>query len=413
MTRDLASVASKALEGEVIVVTGAGRGIGREVARAAARLGAAVCIAEVSLEGRDVAEGICAEGGEAVYVQTDVGDSSSVDRFAQTVLDAYGRVDVLINNAAALSVKPLNEVSREEWERILAVNLTGAFAMIRAFLPGMLRRGHGTVVTMESAEGMPYLAPYLATKAGLRSLAMSLALEVGPESGVSVYCFGPGIVETEGLLDAFRELAPRYGRSFEEFAKQSGLPLISAELCAAGLVGTLVTSADHHGSETTYVEGLASLGLGPDGELRKRPAAQDDGSTERRRRAPHAGARGRGDAAEVNRELERILATYAEEFSQLNTLMRPVAKRMFRRDTGATIESWVSRARDVTRALEADATERDLGGYGSDLGRLAGHIAKQEAQVPAWIKDPELLEQAIDSLRHRRRTVERLASLLG
>lgn len=123
----------------------------------------------------------------------------------------------------------------------------------------MLERKQGVVITMESAEGMLYLA----SKVGLRSLVLSLAQEVGPASGVSVYCFGAGMVETPGGMAALRQLAPYYSMSLEEFIKQSapGGHLISAELCASGLVGTILHAGDLHGQELAYTVGLSLLGL--------------------------------------------------------------------------------------------------------------------------------------------------------
>lgn len=390
------------LAGEVAVVTGAGRGIGRETARGLARLGVKVVIAEVEESGRETEQLIRERGGEALFVACDVSSVASMTHMAEQAVAAFGRVDILVNNAISLTVAPLLEHTPEAWDRVVAVNLRGAFLGIKAFLPGMLARRHGTVVTMESADGMPFIAPYLATKAGLRSLALSLAHEVGEESGVAVYCFGPGIVDTPGLMDAFRELAPRYEQSFEEFVAQSGLPLISAELSATGLIGTLLDAPAFNGQETTYVAGLARLHLGPDGEPVAEPGDErPDPVAPAAQPEPAA-----GDAARLNRAIEDLLRLYAREFSELNLLMRPVAKRMFRQDTGQTVEEWLRTAEAMTRDLERGLGHVGRGAYLEQLRALGEHIAKQEASVPAWIKDPAAREVALASLRERRATVE-------
>lgn len=221
MLIELTDINRAALHDRVAVVTGAGQGIGRETARLLALLGASVVIAEQAESGRETEHLIRAEGGAALFVQTDVSDPASMDALRQQCLKAFGHVDILVNNAEAFSCKRVLEHTTEEWDHIFAVNLRGAFLGIKAFLPAMLERRRGIIITMESADGMPYLAPYLASKVGLRSLAFSLAQELGAEHGVWVYCFGAGMVETPGGVAAFRELAPRYDMSVEEFIGQS------------------------------------------------------------------------------------------------------------------------------------------------------------------------------------------------
>lgn len=420
MILESSGVHSGALAGEVAVVTGAGGGIGRAVAKTLAELGATVCVADISESGAETVASIHTAGGTASFIQTDVADPVGMEDMAEQIFGTFGKVDILVNNAAGLTVKSLLEHSLDEWERVLDVNLRGAFLGIQLFLPGMLERRHGIVVTMESAEGMPYLAPYLATKAALRSLAISLAHEVGEASGVSVYCFGPGIVETDGLMQAFRELAPRYGMPFETFLEESGLPLISPELCAAGFTGTILHARHFHGQETTYVEGLAKLGLDASG-------ARAAGSTVAGPGAPDVDAHlqlepaarpatATADTLEeiltLNRELAEIVRAYAAEFDTLNMLMRPVAKRMFKQDTGLSIEDWGLLTRDMTEAFASGTSDLRIGEYATRLTRLARHIGKQEAQIPGWIKNPDDLDAALEALRHRRGTAERLVTLL-
>ena len=211
MIIDNADLNRTELQGRVAVVTGAGRGIGKETARILAYLRASVVIAEINDTGRETEQMIRAEGGQALFVKTDVSDPSSMEHLHQQILETFGDVDILVNNAVAFIPRPVLEFSVEEWDRIIAVNLRGAFLSIKTFLPRMLQRSKGVIITMGSAEAMPYMAPYSASKEGLRSLAPSLAQEVGEQSGVAVYCFGAGLVETPGMAQATRKLAPLYG----------------------------------------------------------------------------------------------------------------------------------------------------------------------------------------------------------
>jgi NAD(P)-dependent dehydrogenase (short-subunit alcohol dehydrogenase family) len=405
------TISRTALKGHVAVVTGAGQGIGRETARALAYLGASVVIAEINETGLETQQLILQEGGTALFVKTDVADPASMEHLHNLVQESLGDVDILVNNAAAFTTKPILEHTVEEWDRIFAVNLRGAFLGIKAFLPTMLERRRGVIVTMESAEGMPFLAPYLASKVGLRSLALSLAQELGEQSGVAVYCFGAGIVDTPGGMEAFKRLAPRYGLSLEEFIQQAGIPLISAELCAVGLVGTILSASEFHGQETGYAAGLSILGLTPTGE-------QED--------QLRTGASSMLVSSELltqaivlNRQLEAILQANIKEYDEQSMFVRPVVKRMFKQGTGMTATEWLEQAQSMTNHLErlsrqnATLDPSRVITYIAQLKRLAVYIKKQEGDARGWIKDPKQLKEALEALHAREEIVCKQASLLS
>jgi NAD(P)-dependent dehydrogenase (short-subunit alcohol dehydrogenase family) len=412
-----------ALQGNVAVITGAGQGIGREVARLMAFLGASVVIAELAESGHDTEHAIRAAGGQALYVQTDVADPASMERLHQQTIVTFGGVDILVNNAEAFTCKPLLEHSIAEWDHIFAVNLRGAFLGIRAFLPAMLQRRKGIILTMESADGMPYLAPYLASKVGLRSLAFSLAQELGAEDGVWVYCFGAGMVETPGGLAAFRELAPRYGMSLDEFIHQSapGGHLISAELCATGLMGTILHAQQFHGQETDYVAGLGLMGLNSSGE---RIDMQPRQFIAVGRLTPDL----LQSAVTLNLDMEAIIQANIREYDEQNMFVRPVVKRMFQQGTGMKVEEWLALAQGMTRRLQNvqgalnDQTKGSLekptfdraalDAYLVSLRRMATYITKQESDARGWMRDPAQLSVALDALRQRGETVRRLIEAL-
>jgi NAD(P)-dependent dehydrogenase (short-subunit alcohol dehydrogenase family) len=332
------------LHGHIAVVTGAGQGIGKETARALAYLGACVAIAEINESGLETQRLIQSEGGTALFVKTDVADPASMEHLHRRVQETVGDVDILVNNAAAFTTKPVLEHTIEEWDRIFAVNLRGAFLGIKAFLPTMLERRQGVILTMKSAEGMPFLDPYLASKVALHSLAQSLAQELGEQSGVSVYCFGPGVVATPSALEAFRQLAPRYGLSLEEFIQQTGIPLISAELCATGLVGTILSTPEFHGQEIGFTAGLAKLGLTAEGERRDQsPTAATTAPVQ---------ASLLTQALSLNRQVEAILQTTIKESDEQSLFVRPIAKRMFQQGTVMTAMEWLNQAQAMTTQLE-------------------------------------------------------------
>lgn len=198
------------LEGRVAIVTGGGRGIGRAIAGAFAEAGARVALVARSA---DELERAAAEIGGHAY-PADVSDPAAVDGAVAAVRERFERIDVLVNAAGISPVyKRAERIEPAEWDAILAVNLRGTFLCCRAVGPAMLERGAGAVVNITSvaaAAGMPRLAAYAASKAGVLSLTRTLALEWAAQ-GVRVNAVGPSFVRTEftrGLYenDALRQM---------------------------------------------------------------------------------------------------------------------------------------------------------------------------------------------------------------
>jgi NAD(P)-dependent dehydrogenase (short-subunit alcohol dehydrogenase family) len=200
---DLTPLAQK-----VALVTGAGRGIGAEIAKSLARLGASVVVcARTENNLLATASQIAAAGGKALPVPCDVCELSSVQALTRRVQQEYGRIDVLVNNAGVGSFSgPLHEMTPQAWEKLLNTNLRGVFYCIRAFVPMMFRNGGGHIINISSLAGknaLPNGAAYAASKWGLNGLSYSVAEELRARNiRVSVVC--PGSVDTE--------LSPRVGK---------------------------------------------------------------------------------------------------------------------------------------------------------------------------------------------------------
>ena len=184
----------------VTLVTGASRGIGRAIALQAAGPGSALVLAarrEGALE--EIASACAARGARVRAIGLDLGDADSVAAGSTQALQAFGRIDHLVNNAGVTGDGLLMRMKRSEWDRVLQINLSGAFEMCKAVLPSMIRARYGRIVNISSVValmGNPGQANYCASKAGLIGLTKSLAREVASRQ-VTVNAIAPGFIDTE------------------------------------------------------------------------------------------------------------------------------------------------------------------------------------------------------------------------
>lgn len=206
-------------DADVAIVTGASRGIGRAIATALAEAGLSVVVnyRDREREARDLVERIVAEGGQARAVQADVGTRAAADALVGAALDAFGRVDVLVNNAGVhLPGVRLADVPAGDWERILRVNVSGPFHLIQAVLPHMRARHRGHVVNLSSNVTQRFPAasgPYTVSKAALDALTRILAKEEGAH-GIRVNAVAPGPIDTDMMAESLTVMGPERGAAF-------------------------------------------------------------------------------------------------------------------------------------------------------------------------------------------------------
>jgi len=188
-------------EGRVVIVTGGGLGIGKSYCRGFAEAGAQVVVADVDEE----AANRVASDVDGLAVPVDVSDEASTEAMAKTAHDRYGRIDILVNNAglftAILPMKPWTEISVEEWDRVMAVNVRGYLLCARAVFPYMKERGWGRIINIGSStalSGVPGFLHYVTSKGAIMGLTRALAREIG-EIGITVNTVTPGLVSTEGV----------------------------------------------------------------------------------------------------------------------------------------------------------------------------------------------------------------------
>jgi len=217
------------LKGKVVIVTGAGSGIGKASAELFAEEGAKVVAVDWNRDnGENTAAAIRDLGHEAVFCYADVSKREDAEAMVRTSVEKYGRLDVLFNNAAVQIMATLVDTTEETWDRIHSVNLKGVFLGCKFAIPVMVRTGGGSIINMASILGFvgdPDLAAYCAAKGGVMNLTRVAALTYGPQ-GIRVNCICPGDVNTPMVEDYFNK-APNPEQLRQEVSSKYALRRIA------------------------------------------------------------------------------------------------------------------------------------------------------------------------------------------
>ena len=193
------------LAGKVAIVTGAGSGIGRALATRLAADGASVAIADLQRFDEAAAAIAKATGAKTLGVETDVSNEQQVERMAAETLKAFGRIDILVNNAAVFStlkLKPFEEIGVAEWRKVMDVNIMGVALCCRACVPHMRKGGYGRIINLASGaplKGVPLFLHYISSKGAVIAMTRGLARELGKD-GITVNSLAPGFTLSENLL---------------------------------------------------------------------------------------------------------------------------------------------------------------------------------------------------------------------
>jgi 3-oxoacyl-[acyl-carrier protein] reductase len=250
------------LEYRVAVVTGGGHGIGRVYCQGLAKEGARVVVADVDLPAAEKTKDLIEnEGGMSLAIEVDVADEQSTVALADSTMRTYGRIDILVNNAAIFATVPISRVAfdkipLEEWDRVMAVNLKGMWLCCRAVVPFMKKQNYGRIVNISSNSifsGRGMRIHYVTSKAGVIGFSRTLARELG-DFGITVNAIAPGSTLSESRDDA-KAVAMRQAAVEARCLKRIQYP--------EDLVGTLVVLCSHEGDfitgQTLIVDGGDSM----------------------------------------------------------------------------------------------------------------------------------------------------------
>jgi NAD(P)-dependent dehydrogenase (short-subunit alcohol dehydrogenase family) len=388
----------ESLAGQVAIVTGAGRGIGFETARALVWLGAKVILAEVDqATGSEAETQLEAEfgPGNALFVPTDVGDRGAVDRLRSAVLSTFGRADIVINNATITPMGAVTDVPVDRWDASYRVNLRGPVLLAQAFLPGMLERDSGVFVCVASV-GEAYMGAYETFKAAQVHLARTLDAEL-EGTGVVVLTIAPGLVRTPGAEAGIAALAPLYGKTVAEFYAMSEDHIISAEAAGAGFAAAVALAPRFRGEEIGSVQALQAAGIAlPEREEEQEPAGLSPQNLE--------------SALALCRQIRTTLAEQAAGWQERPFFERQWMIRDFKRRTGMPVERWL----DALQQLESALAAQDGAAVARTqvpLHKLVAYYGRLQELAAGYEKDPAKRDQHIRIIQGWQETVERLHAL--
>ncbi len=246
------------LEGKTAIVTGAQTGLGKAIALRLGKEGASVVIPDIVFEGaRNVSREIEKMGQKSLPLGTDVSKSRDVKEMVKKTIDEFGRIDILVNNAGVIIRKGLLEHTEEDWNKIVAVNLTGVFWCIKEVVPYMIKQGRGKIVNIASISGLTgnVYPSYGATKGGVVNLTRSLALELAPHN-ININCICPGVFRTTMSEDLYRADPALEGRLAKTIpAQRLGYP---EEIASAALFLASDESSYCHGTALVVDGGTMS-----------------------------------------------------------------------------------------------------------------------------------------------------------
>lgn len=212
------------LDGKTAIVTGSGHGIGRAIAERFAAEGARVVVAELEEDaGAETADAIRVAGGDAVFQQTDTSDEDSVRAAVEAATDYFGGVDILVNNAAAFVFGRVEDVTREDWDRVFGINVIGYANCVRSVLPSMRAVGRGVIVNIASVSSFiaqPEFIPYNSSKGAVLQLTRCLAMDLAPDN-IRVNAVCPGAIRTRATDRHIASLGLDPEQAYKDFGESA------------------------------------------------------------------------------------------------------------------------------------------------------------------------------------------------
>ncbi len=385
------------LKGEVAIVTGAGRGIGYETARALLWLGANVAVAEINENNGKIAlRSLEKEFGKdkAIFVKTDVGNTADVEKLQREVVGKWGKVDIIINNATVYPVGSVQDLTEDNWDISCNVNLHGPILLAKAFLSDMTKRQHGVFVCVSSSGTIAYLGAHSALKAAQTELARTIAAEV-EGTGVYAFAINPGIVKTPGFLESGGQAAALKGTTLEQILLQIKSSEVSPEMAGAGFAAAVALAQTFHGQEGTSAQALQAIGISVGATEAAKPLLQTAG------------------AKKVNDLYFVVFETFSQQLKdwrKSNMLRKQYIMMDFKKNTEMTPEEMFATLQNLGERIDRGSSTKQ---FIESLKTLAGFYEHQLDTLKGFEKIQKKRQEGIDLIVQWKKDVEALIETLS
>lgn len=372
------------LEGKVILLTGAGGGIGFETAKALVYMGAKVIIAEI-----DKGKILCAQsdldsifGKNSVeFYEIDLSDENQIYALVSHVKDKYGCIDVLFNNATIATMGTVEEVSIDVWDKSYAVNFKAPLLLTQLVLPLMKQKSSGTIVFVSSSGAAPFMGAYEVFKTAQVELSNTLYGEL-ESTNIKVYTIGPGLVKTETAMKGIEIVSSHMGITTEEFYEMNENHILGVEEAGTGFALSVLMADRYNGQEIGAIQVLSDSGL-----LLKLDSSENTKSN---------------DYQNIIPTVLNVVKVYKEQYygwMKRNVFERQWVLRDFKKTVGYSADQFLEIMQHIQYVVINEKIQ-EISTYSSNFQKLMEYYKRQYTLLQGYEKNPEKLKEYSITLLH-------------
>lgn len=372
------------LKDKVILLTGAGGGIGFETAKALVYMGAKVIVAEIDkrkmLYAQSTLDSIFGKNSVEFY-EIDLSDENQIYALVSHVKDKYGRIDVLFNNATITAMGTVEKVSIDVWEKSYAVNFKAPLLLTQLVLPLMKQKKSGTIVFVSSSGAAPFMGAYEVFKTAQVELSNTLYGEL-ESTNIKVYTIGPGLVKTETAMKGIEIVSSHMGITVEEFYEMNENHILGVEEAGTGFAISVLMADRYDGQEIGAIQVLSDSGL-----LLKLDSKENTKSN---------------DYQNIIPTILNVVKIYKEQYSgwmKRNVFERQWVLRDFKKTVGYSADQFLEIMKHIQYVV-VNGKIQDISTYSSNFQKLMEYYKRQYTLLQGYEKNPEKLKEYSITLLH-------------
>jgi NAD(P)-dependent dehydrogenase (short-subunit alcohol dehydrogenase family) len=372
------------LKDKVVLITGAGGGIGLEAVKALIYMGAKVIIAEVDkkkiISAEECLNDKFGKNSDEFY-EIDLSDEKQIYALYSHIEEKYERLDVLFNNAAITAMGAVEEVPMTFWDKSYAVNFRAPLLLTQLFLPLMKNKNSGIIVFVPSSGAAPFMGAYEVFKTTQVELCNTLYGEL-ESTNIKVYSIGPGLVKTETAMEGIEIVSKRMGMSTEEFYKMNESHILGAEEAGTGFALSILRADAYNGEEIGSIQVLIDFGL------LSAPGSKTNFEN--------------GDIEKIMPVILNVINVYKEQYAgwmKRNIFERQWVLRDFKKTVGCSADQFLEIMLNIESAIK-NKNNVKIGSYFNDFEKLMKYYQRQYKLLQGFEKNPERLKEYSDTLNH-------------